>query len=193
MTNLQGKLCVKCGSTLRYVKSRRCVVCSKQYTYEHKAVMKEYNASPEQKAVRKEYRENPEHKAARKEYETQPQYKAAKKEYEARPKSKRQRKAAWRLRKYKLTHEGYRYLMFAQGGLCGVCNEVLIEDAVGWWDTICVDHDHITLLNRGLIHRRCNILLGLAKDSPEMLKSAATYIEVHQLVVAAIVRRPGTQ
>lgn len=39
------------------------------------------------------------------------------------------------------------------------------------------DHDHITGLFRGVIHRRCNSVIGMMEDNPELLRKAAQYLE----------------
>jgi hypothetical protein len=52
-------------------------------------------------------------------------------------------------------------------------------------DMVCVDHDHTCCSEegscgkcvRGLIHRHCNTLLGLALEDPSILRAAVTYLE----------------
>lgn len=56
-----------------------------------------------------------------------------------------------------------------QGGLCAICGNPL--------EVPCVDHDHETNQVRGLLCNPCNRGLGLFKDKPETLRSAAAYIE----------------
>ena len=41
------------------------------------------------------------------------------------------------------------------------------------------DHCHQTGLTREPICRKCNMLLGLASDSPVLLRTAADYLERH--------------
>jgi hypothetical protein len=41
---------------------------------------------------------------------------------------------------------------------------------------ICFDHDHATGKFRGWICRRCNLVLGLAKDSTELLSTLINYL-----------------
>lgn len=45
-----------------------------------------------------------------------------------------------------------------------------------------VDHDHKTGVIRGIIHRQCNSMIGLAKESASILENAAKYLrkgEIH--------------
>jgi hypothetical protein len=52
---------------------------------------------------------------------------------------------------------------------------------------LAVDHDHSCCPGkkscgkciRGVVHMACNIALGLMKDDPVMLRSAARYVEEH--------------
>ena len=45
---------------------------------------------------------------------------------------------------------------------------------------LCVDHDHGTMLIRGLLCARCNTAIGKARDSVEILQSMITYIQKHK-------------
>ena len=50
----------------------------------------------------------------------------------------------------------------------------------GSMDVISFDHNHETGEFRGWICRRCNRTLGFVKDSPELLRRLATYLEVNK-------------
>lgn len=56
-----------------------------------------------------------------------------------------------------------------QEGLCGVCTLELGDDVV-------IDHDHATGYIRGLLHNKCNLLLGFANDDAKLLNNAARYL-----------------
>jgi len=60
---------------------------------------------------------------------------------------------------------------------CAICHKDIKIDA----RSTCVDHDHSTSKIRGILCRKCNLLLGHAEDNIEVLKSAITYLnkEVH--------------
>lgn len=42
-----------------------------------------------------------------------------------------------------------------------------------------IDHDHKTGKVRGILHMRCNTMLGHAKDNPEILENGARYLRNH--------------
>ncbi|MFJ7329048.1 endonuclease VII domain-containing protein [Streptomyces cyaneofuscatus] len=72
---------------------------------------------------------------------------------------------------YGLEPGEFQALMDYQGGVCAICRQPRRY-------RLDVDHDHQTGLVRGLTCRLCNrrILPG-AKDNPETLRSAASYLE----------------
>jgi hypothetical protein len=65
----------------------------------------------------------------------------------------------------------YEQLFQAQGGKCAICGGSRRY-------RLAVDHDHKTNLVRGLLCRMCNgRLLTAARDKPDVLRSAADYLE----------------
>ncbi|MEV5883113.1 endonuclease VII domain-containing protein [Streptomyces sp. NPDC052020] len=72
---------------------------------------------------------------------------------------------------YGLAPGEYQALMDYQGGVCAICGQSRRY-------RLDVDHDHKTGVVRGLTCRLCNrrVLPG-AKDKPEVLRSAANYLE----------------
>lgn len=77
-----------------------------------------------------------------------------------------------RLKRWKISPADFHRQLDEQQGRCAVCAELLTD---GW----VVDHDHMTLRVRGLLHQRCNALLGMAKDDPLRLERAAAYLRKH--------------
>lgn len=73
--------------------------------------------------------------------------------------------------KYNLTDSEYNALLQDQGGSCLIC-----RDTAGS-RMLAVDHEHDTGRVRGLLCSPCNTALGLFKDSPELLRLAADYLE----------------
>lgn len=71
-----------------------------------------------------------------------------------------------------LSLEEYHDLLIDQGGCCSICKEPCSSGSA-----LAVDHCHKTNLVRGLLCRNCNVGLGNFRDSPQLLRSAATYVE----------------
>jgi len=42
---------------------------------------------------------------------------------------------------------------------------------------ICIDHCHVTGKFRGFLCHNCNIILGMSKDNPDILRKCASYLE----------------
>ncbi len=83
-------------------------------------------------------------------------------------------------RKYGITAETYDTMWKSQSGLCACCGRP--EKALHWKGKkrmLAINHDHVTGQVRQLICHRCNIMLGLAKESPEILRQLADYIARH--------------
>lgn len=67
----------------------------------------------------------------------------------------------------------YASLFDQQGGVCAICS----SPENGRYDNLSVDHCHGTGSIRGLLCNNCNRGIGLLRDSPEMLRKAADYID----------------
>jgi hypothetical protein len=74
---------------------------------------------------------------------------------------------------YGMTVEQYDALLLAQDGRCAICGT---DKPYKNKDKLCVDHDHITGIVRGLLCDRCNGLLGNAFDSVATLEKAIKYL-----------------
>lgn len=70
-----------------------------------------------------------------------------------------------------MSPEEYASRLTAQGGVCAICKRP--DGRL----SLARDHCHRTGAWRGLLCGRCNKGLGLFKDSPELLRVAALYIE----------------
>jgi len=77
-----------------------------------------------------------------------------------------------RLQRFSLTQEHYDALLQSQHGRCAVCEEPLNKDWV-------IDHCHLTMKVRGLLHSKCNSLLGFANEDPRRLQQAIDYLKKH--------------
>lgn len=88
-------------------------------------------------------------------------------------------------RKYSVDFED---LWESQKGKCALCHEPMLREGRDFVSA-CVDHDRSCCSGkkscgqcvRGLIHWGCNMLLGYAKDNPDVLKHAIDYLEQWEL------------
>lgn len=78
------------------------------------------------------------------------------------------------LRKYGITQEEYDALVAAQDGRCAICKK--LPDC-GKGKRLHVDHHHASGQVRALLCARCNVMIGYALESPDILRAAATYLE----------------
>jgi hypothetical protein len=100
------------------------------------------------------------------------------KEYRKSNKDNRDRREWYIENRYGITKVEYidrREQQRISGDLCGVCKEPLVENP-----TPNLDHNHKTGQLREFLHAGCNMALGLLKDSPEVCRLAAEYLEKHQ-------------
>jgi hypothetical protein len=79
--------------------------------------------------------------------------------------------ASWKFYGIDMTVPEYERLLAEQGNICALCEKPPIKGS-----RLVPDHDHETGVIRGLIHSRCNLLLGNANDSSELLDFAARYL-----------------
>jgi hypothetical protein len=83
------------------------------------------------------------------------------------------KKRVYILRKtYGMSIADYDALLHKQGGRCAICR----GSHVGHGEHLHVDHDHSTGAIRGLLCAKCNTMLGLSGDSPEVLRAAIDYL-----------------
>lgn len=80
------------------------------------------------------------------------------------------RRGAALLRKYGLSGEAYGALYVAQAGCCAICGR---HESVR---ALCVDHDHVTGVVRGLLCGRCNRGIGLLDDGAAGVALAVAYL-----------------
>ena len=75
-------------------------------------------------------------------------------------------------RTYGLTDKGVLEIDIKLRGTCEICKKRCSQSA-----RLSIDHCHSTGRVRGVLCQRCNRLLGMAKDDPVLLKTAAIYLE----------------
>ena len=97
---------------------------------------------------------------------------------EANPVSYERRRAErlWSL--YRIRPEQFDAQLELQGNGCAICHEDLSHDPLAEEARRAhVDHDHDTGANRGILCPPCNLMLGNARDRPDVLRRAADYLE----------------
>jgi hypothetical protein len=70
----------------------------------------------------------------------------------------------------------YAKLFDEQKGVCAICS----SPENGRYKHLSIDHNHATGKIRGLLCNNCNRGLGLLRDSEELLRKAALYVEEHR-------------
>jgi len=87
-------------------------------------------------------------------------------------------------RKYKLkatygiSLDEFDFLYSTQKGCCAICGVSINKDFSSKnISKFNVDHDHTTGKVRGLLCTNCNVLLGMSKDSIEVLAKAISYLD----------------
>lgn len=71
-------------------------------------------------------------------------------------------------REYGLTPEDEVEMRESQDGACAICERDV---------ALCIDHNHITDVIRGLLCYKCNTALGHFNDNPYLLRKATAYLE----------------
>lgn len=75
---------------------------------------------------------------------------------------------------YGLAWEAYVSHLELIGDKCEICGDLGATQRHG---RLTVDHDHSTMMARGLLCDSCNLVLGKMQDKPELLRAAALYLE----------------
>jgi hypothetical protein len=93
--------------------------------------------------------------------------------YQSDPQAQRMSAARVRRRKYGLSAEEFKAMLFEQAGLCKACDVQLGPSP----QQLHVDHCHMTARVRGLLCAGCNCAIGHANESPARLRLLAVYLE----------------
>lgn len=167
-------------------------IVSKQAAYRKRWAQKK---SEEQKAKRKEalkrwreknpskYREsytdqNAKRKEARKKYMSRPEVRERRRELQRQKRAKnpeaykRETRNTHLKKKFGMTIEEVDHMFLAQGSKCAACGESDLRIAAKF----CVDHCHERQKVRGILCYRCNVALGLVKDSKQTLLGLVAYL-----------------
>lgn len=127
------------------------------------------------------------------------------KHQEEKQETARQRHAKERFEKFGLSPEDYQKAVAAQGGVCAICKQPETRKIKGKVVGLSVDHDHsaddheklalptippgpigvfdpVVAPFRGLICTRCNLVLGLLGDDPDLFESFALYLRQAKVI-----------
>lgn len=74
---------------------------------------------------------------------------------------------------YDLSLTEYNELKELQENKCAICQRINLK--------LCVDHNHKTKIVRGLLCRRCNLLLGYAGENLDILLNAIEYLKQREV------------
>lgn len=86
-----------------------------------------------------------------------------------------------RYTRFKLRPYEFENLISEQDNKCAICfqHETYINKRLNAPNTLSVDHNHITGKVRELLCQKCNAVLGMSRESIEILLSAIDYIRRH--------------
>ena len=120
-------------------------------------------------------------KKCQKEHRQKPEVKLYQTNYRKRPKS-RLRKAELR-RKYRrnVLKGEYDQILVMQHNCCAICGRHQSELK----QSLCIDHDHKTGKNRGLLCHRCNLGIGFFGDNPSILQNVIVYLDRYKCLPLA--------
>ena len=79
-----------------------------------------------------------------------------------------------------ITLEEYELLLEKQNGVCAICGNSVVDihnKKTGKKRKLAVDHSHKTGKIRGLLCGRCNRAIGMAEESPTILKKMINYLK----------------
>jgi hypothetical protein len=92
------------------------------------------------------------------------------------PEKRRTQNRKHSLRKYGLTPDEYTAMHQAQNGICALCKKPETSRLRGTLRALAVDHCHRTGVVRGLLCRRCNMMIGMADDDADTFLAAVSYL-----------------
>lgn len=82
-------------------------------------------------------------------------------------------------KEYGVTCKEFNKVFSLQGGRCAICG-VIGSNIKRDKKILHVDHDHETHENRGLLCKRCNFMIGNARDNTVILENAINYLKYHK-------------
>lgn len=81
----------------------------------------------------------------------------------------------YNMKKYDLNPDQLQHVLSFQDSPCSACGKILKAVGKGMGNG-CIDHDHSNNKFRSILCQHCNKLIGLAKESPEVLRGCIEYL-----------------
>ena len=154
-------------------------------TEARKKYLEEYLKRPEviarRKEIYKKYKKSPKGVESTKRYEKSPKRVESAERYKKSHKGVQNRRRGALSSKYRITEQRYFEILEKQIGLCAICGSDSPRRKGS--KNFAVDHDHTTKEVRGLLCHPCNVMIGLAKDSIEVLEMAIKYLKHYKETV----------
>lgn len=153
-----------------YPATKRCCECKEEKSVElfHKNSAKKDGRHPRCKVCHAQYESSPSRKKAKQQYASSERGKNVRVKHRLSQKCKDTTTKYRLATKYGLTLDQYTAAYTAQNGMCKICNTK--------FESLAVDHDHITNRVRGLLCIQCNLILGNARDNITTLVNAIQYL-----------------
>ena len=161
-----GKRCKNGHLSKRRVVDNKCLLCD---SYKAKARRADPKKNYVINAQRKKLRNSDPEK-------TKNQNALRRRAYKADPELKDKIKFSQWKRRFGVDQDMYKKILKKQKYLCAICRKEESVERQGKLISLSIDHCHETGSIRGLLCRRCNVALGLAKDDFDILIKAAKYL-----------------
>lgn len=98
-----------------------------------------------------------------------------KRQYRMTEESRIRRSLQKKQKAYGISPEAFLEMFEKQGRCCAICKSTTPRSKNGW----STDHDHLTGVVRGILCNHCNVVLGHATDSVEVLESCIRYLRAN--------------
>jgi hypothetical protein len=91
-------------------------------------------------------------------------------EFRSHPEAKLQKRNLQIERDYKISIEDYNKLLEFQGNVCAICKQESNR-------SLDIDHNHLTGEVRGLLCKRCNLIIGQSEEDPILIQKLYDYLD----------------
>ncbi len=87
------------------------------------------------------------------------------------------RECCWRRDGVDMDWAKFQATLQLQKHACAICGTPIVEKASDGLNVACVDHRHSDGKVRGLLCKKCNLMLGYARDSGDILAQGILYLK----------------